>query len=97
MLEDYVGIITKNNSYLDLCRLELWEFELVTFASIIQFISDRDYKLYCITLPYKQDKESFAESKKRLEAESKIKNKSLLEKYNNAENVINKFQKLGGE
>ncbi len=70
---------------------------MVTFASIMQFISDRDYQLYCATFPYRQDKESFVESKKRLEAESKIKNKSLLEKYNNAENVVNKFQKLGGE
>lgn len=97
MLEDYVGVITKNNSYLELCKLELWEFELVTFSSVKQFLSDRDYEIYCSTIVYKEEREGFVESKRKLIEESKIKNKPLLEKINNAESVLEKFKKMGGE
>lgn len=70
---------------------------MITMASIKQFQSDRDYMLYASTIAFKEDKEGFVESKRKLIEESKIKNKPLLEKINNAESVLEKFKKMGGE
>ena len=77
--------------------MELWEFDLVTFSSIKQFISDRDYLFYTNTFVYRDNKESFLENKRKANEENNIKNKSLLEKNDIAENIVEQFKKIGGE
>lgn len=77
--------------------MELWEFDLVTFSSIKQFISDRDYLFYTNTFVYRDNKESFIENKRKANEENSIKNKSLLEKNDIAENIVEQFKKIGGE
>ena len=65
---------------------------MVTFSSIRQFMSDRDYLIYTNTFIYRENKESYIEGKKRVLRETNVKNKSLLEKVNNTEKLINKFK-----
>ena len=77
--------------------MELWEFDLVTFSSIKQFISDRDYLFYTNTFVYRDNKESFLENKRKANEENNIKNKSLLEKNDIAESIVDQFKKVGGE
>lgn len=77
--------------------MELWEFDLATFSSIKQFISDRDYLFYTNTFVYRDNKESFIENKRKANEENSIKNKSLLEKNDIAENIVEQFKKIGGE
>ena len=77
--------------------MELWEFDLVTFSSIKQFISDRDYLFYTNTFVYRDNKESFLENKRKANEENNIKNKSLLEKNDIAESIVDQFKKIGGE
>lgn len=77
--------------------MELWEFDLVTFSAIKQFISDRDYLFYTNTFVYRDNKESFIENKRKANEENSIKNKSLLEKNDIAENIVEQFKKIGGE